>query len=119
MGRAVASSDSPTESLWRCLREGFDNIFSALHQYRAVADQAVGATAARVERRARHREHLAALFAGETSGNQRARARRRLDHDDTARQAGNDRLRRGKWRAWGTVASGGSAITTPRTTISS
>ncbi len=71
--------------------------------------QIVGAAAARVERRARHGEDLAALLERETRGDQRARLRRRLDHDDAERHARDDavaaremaRLRLGAERQFG------------------
>ena len=56
------------------------------HQRRALLEQAVGALRARIERRAGHREHLAALFQRHPRRDQRARAARRLDDDDAERQ---------------------------------
>ena len=64
-----------------------EHVGSLGDQRRALLEQAVGALGARIERRARHREHLAALFVGHARGDQRARAARRLDDDDTDRQA--------------------------------
>ena len=56
----------------------------------------VGAFRARIERRARHREHLAALFERHPRGDQRAGALRRLDHHDAERKAGNQPVAAGK-----------------------
>ena len=67
-----------------------DHVGGFGHQRRALLEQAVGAFGARIERRARHGEHLAALFAGEPRGDQRAGAPRRFDDDDadaTARRS--------------------------------
>ena len=51
---------------------------------------------ARVERRAGHREHLAALFERIVRGDQRARTLRGFDHDDTARQPGDEAVAPGE-----------------------
>ena len=61
-------------------------------QRRALLDQIVGAGGARIERRARHRKHLAALFGGHPRRDQRARAVRGLDHDDAERRAGDQAI---------------------------
>ena len=55
-----------------------------------LLEQAVGAFRARIERRARHREHFAALLAGEPRRDQRAGAARRLDDHDADREAGDE-----------------------------
>jgi hypothetical protein len=55
----------------------------------ALLEQAVCTFGARIERRARHGEDLAPLFAGEARGDQRARPARRLDDDDAERQTGD------------------------------
>ena len=59
-------------------------------QGRARLQQLVGALRARVERMARHGEHLAALLGGHARGDQRARAARRLDDHHAERDAGDD-----------------------------
>ena len=66
------------------------------HQGRALLDQTVGALAARIERRAGHRENLAALFGGHPRGDQRAGAARRFDHHDAERQPGDQPVAAGK-----------------------
>ena len=58
--------------------------------------QAVAAVAAGIERRARHRENLAALFERHPRRDQRAGAPRRLDHDDAQRQPGDQPVAAGK-----------------------
>ena len=63
---------------------------------RALVDQAVGALGARIERRARHGEDLAALFERQARGDQRAGALRRLDDDDAERQPGDEPVAAGK-----------------------
>ena len=57
---------------------------------RAVADEIVGALGARIERRARNGENLPSLLQGETRGDERARAPRRLDHHHPVGQARDD-----------------------------
>ena len=66
-----------------------DHVGGFGHQRRALLEQPVGAFGARIERRARHREHLAALFAGQARRDQRARAARRFDHHDADRKPGD------------------------------
>ena len=61
-----------------------------------VLEQAVGAFRARVERMARHGEHLAALLGGHAGGDQRARAPRRLDDQHAQRDAGDDAVAAGE-----------------------
>ena len=56
---------------------------------RALLEQAVGAFGARIERGARHREHFAALFAGQPRGDQRAGAARRLHDHHAEREPGD------------------------------
>src|SRR4051794_5150062 len=58
-----------------------DHVAGILGQCRAAAQQVVTAAAARIERRARHREYLASLFEGVAGRDQRPRFRRRLDYD--------------------------------------
>src|SRR6185437_758002 len=79
----LAQFDRPLHD--RC--DGMDDIRCLRDQRRALLDQFVGPGGARVERRTRHREHLAALFGGNARGDQRARAVRGLDHDDAERDA--------------------------------
>ena len=55
----------------------------------ALLEEPVGALRARIERRARHREHLAALLQRQPRGDERAGALRRLDHDDAEREPGD------------------------------
>ena len=52
--------------------------------------QLVGALGARIERMARHGEHLAALLGGHARRDQRARAARRLDDQHAQREARDD-----------------------------
>ena len=59
-------------------------------QCRTLPDQVVRALGSRIERRARHGEHLASLLEGEAGGDQRSRAARRLDDDDTMRKPRDD-----------------------------
>ena len=74
-----------------------------------LRSRSLRAAAARVERRARHGEDFAALFERESGGDQRARFRRRLDHDHAQRHPGDDavaarempRLRLGAERQFG------------------
>ena len=73
-----------------------DHVGGVGDQRRALLEQAVGAFRARIERRAGHREHLAALFAGEPRRDQRAGAARRLDDHDAERQPGDQPVAAGK-----------------------
>ena len=95
-------------------RARLDHVRGVLDQRRAVADQLVAALRARVERRAGHRHHLAARLGGQPRGDQRARARRRLDHHRPRASPAMIRLRQGKWRARGSVPGGCSATSSPR-----
>ena len=67
-----------------------EHVLGGLDQGRALADQEVAALRARIERRARHRHHLAAIFGGVAGGDQRARSGRGLDHHRAVGQAGDD-----------------------------
>ena len=80
--RPPRSSGSP-----RIGRSDGDHVGGFRDQRRALLEQAVGAFGARIERRARHREHLAALLEREPRGDQRAGAARRFDHHDADREA--------------------------------
>ena len=66
---------------------GADDVTGFGDQRRALLDQIIGAGGARIERRARHRKHLTALFGRHPRRDQRARAVRGLDHDDAERCA--------------------------------
>ena len=55
-----------------------------------MAQQVIGATGARIQRRAWHCKHLPPLLHGKARGDQRAGSFRRLDHHHPAAQAGND-----------------------------
>ena len=66
------------------------------HRRGALLDQAVGAFGTRIERRARHGEHFAALLERQPRRDQRARAFRRLDHDDAERKPGDQAIAAGK-----------------------
>jgi hypothetical protein len=55
-------------------------------------DEAVGSFSARVERRTRNGENLAALFEREPGGDQRSRAFGGLDNDDAKRPSGNETI---------------------------
>ena len=76
-------------AMW-CGRKAVQNVLGALGQDRALAEQAVRALGPRVERGARHGEDIAALFAGEAGGDERARIQRCLDYDHAARKARDD-----------------------------
>ena len=113
-GRAGASSSAASRKA--CPRIGLEpvhHIGRGFGERRAVADEAVGAARARIERRARHGENLAALFERVIGGDERAGAFRRLHHHDAARQAGDDAVAAGKWRACGACPSGISETMTP------
>ena len=69
-----------------------DDIGGLGHRRRALLDQAVGAFRARIERRARHGKHFAALFERQPRRDQRARAFGRLDDDDAEREPGNQAI---------------------------
>ena len=73
-----------------------DDIRCLRGQRRALLDEIVGAGGARIERRARHREHLAALFGGNPRRDQRSRAMRGLHHDDAERHARDQPVAAGK-----------------------
>ncbi len=66
------------------------HIFGLQHHFRALLDQPVGAAAGAVEDVARHGEHLAPLFDGKVSRDQRARLFARFDDDDAQRQPADD-----------------------------
>ena len=63
------------------------DVVDGLAEDRAIADQIIGAAAARIERRARHGEDIAALFEREARGDERARAQRRFDDEHAERAA--------------------------------
>ena len=56
------------------------DIRRTLHQSGTLADQLIGAPAARIKRRAGNRHHLAALFAGQPGGDEGAGLKRCLHH---------------------------------------
>ncbi len=60
--------------------EGPHHVVDALADRRALADQVVGPARPRIERRAGHGQHLAALLVGQPGGDQRSRAHLGLDH---------------------------------------
>ena len=60
--RASGSSAPQIDRLAEDRAQHGDDVGGLGHQRRALLEQAVGAFGARIERRARHREHLAALF---------------------------------------------------------
>jgi hypothetical protein len=70
-------------------RDRIDDVGGLCHQRRALLDQIVGAGGARIERRARHGEYLAALFGRHARRDQRSGAVRGFDHDD-AKGRGRD-----------------------------
>ena len=70
------------------MREDGEDIVDALDQVGTIAQELVGTAGPRVERRAGHRHHLAALLSGIACGDQRAGPQRGLDHQRTKRQAG-------------------------------
>ena len=71
--------------------DAFEDVFRAFHEQRAFTDEAVRAVAARVERRARRGEDLAALFEREARGDERAGLGGGLDDDDGEGKAGKSR----------------------------
>ena len=89
----------------RC--QGVDDVFGLGGHRGPVLEEAVGALGARIERMARHGEHLAPLVGGRTRGDQRSRSPRRL-HDQHAQRDSPEmmRLRRGKSWARGTKPGG-------------
>ena len=102
-GSSSGACDGPLEHR----REHGEDIVRARHERGALLEQAVGPFVARIERRARHGEDLAALFERHPRGDQRAGALRRFDDDDAAPTSPRSmRLRRGKSRARGSHPSG-------------
>jgi len=65
-------------------------------QGRAIAQQHVAARRTRIKGMALHGQHLAPLLGRLTRGDQAARPRSRLNHDDGARKARNDAIAQGK-----------------------
>ena len=84
-----------------------------------LADEIVRAAAARVHRRARHREHVAPLLQREPSRDERAGLERGFDDSTPSETPETMRLRRGKCRANGSVPIGISAKIRPRSAIAS
>src|SRR5579864_9366193 len=76
--------------------EHVQHVLRAFPESRAAADEVVGAAAAGVERRPWNGEHLASLFKCKASGDERARAECRLDHDNTHGNAGDQAVAAGK-----------------------
>ena len=66
------------------------HVLGRLSQGGAAADQIIGPAAPRIKWRTRHGEYLASLFERKPGGDQRARARRRLDHQHPQRHSRND-----------------------------
>ena len=87
-GRTGARVPAPPASGWSGRLS--EHVGERLGQVRALPDQVVRAAAARVERRAGHREQLPPVLLRQPRGDQAARARRRLDHDHAERQPGDD-----------------------------
>jgi hypothetical protein len=71
-------------------RENVENVFGPGAERRAVAQEVIGSFRARIERRTRNGEDFAALIRGEGGRDERARAARRLDNHDSARQPRDD-----------------------------
>ena len=66
-----------------------DNVTGLGHRGRTLLEQVVRALAARIERGARHSEHLTALLQRHARGDERARSLRRLDHHHAGREPGD------------------------------
>ncbi|MCY1433587.1 hypothetical protein D9M71_496190 [compost metagenome] len=73
-----------------------EDVGHALHQLRALADQLVAATRARVVDRARNGEHLAALLGSQAGGDQRTAGRAGLDHQHAEGQPADDAVAPGE-----------------------
>src|SRR5690606_23051969 len=92
-------------SFYRYFTQNLKNIGRLLDQSGTVADKAVRTPTPRIERRARHRHHLASLFGGDARGNQRAGFERGLHGEDAARETVDDavaarEVARGRLRVW-------------------
>ncbi len=75
------SNRSPCGSRTRCRRlQGAEHIVDPSHMAAPWRIRSLRALAARVERRAGHGQHLAALLVGQAGGDQRTRAHLGLDH---------------------------------------
>ena len=73
-----------------------EDVLGRLGQRGALAQQLVAAARPGIERRAGHREDLAALFSGQARGDQRSGARRRLDHQHALAESRDDAVAAGK-----------------------
>lgn len=67
-----------------------DDIGGGLNQCRPVANELIAASCPGIERRAGDRHHLSPGLGRKAGGDQRARARRRLDNDGSKCKPGND-----------------------------
>ena len=86
-------------------RQFAQHVLGGLRQLGALANQIVGAAAARVERRTRHGEDFPALLAGEARGDKRTGPHRRLDHDDAEREPGDNAVAAGEMTRLGLDAA--------------
>ena len=93
------------------------HVVRALAQLRALADQIVGPLGARIERRARHGQHLASLFAGEARGDQRAGSHLGLDHDHRQGETRDQPVAAREVAGLGLGAGGLSETTQPFSTM--
>jgi hypothetical protein len=73
-----------------------DHVGSFRDEGRALLEQVVGALGARIERRAGHGEHFAALFEREPRGDQRARSPGRFHHHDADRKSRDEPVAAGE-----------------------
>ena len=96
-GRVVSGSSAvELDRLAQDRAQHRDHVGGFRHQRGALLEQLVAALRARIERRAGHREHLAALLEREAGGDQRARALRRLDDHHARRKARDEPVAAGK-----------------------
>jgi hypothetical protein len=93
---SVSGSASARDRLAQDRAQHRDHVGRLRHHGRALLDEVVAALRARIERRARHREDLAALLERAAAGDQRARALGGLDHHDAGCEAGNQPVAAGK-----------------------
>ncbi len=70
----------------------FDDVGGGSHECGSLLDEPVGAARARIGGRAGHGENFAALFAGKSSCDQRARTLCRLDHNDSGGKTRNQSI---------------------------
>ena len=124
IGRGIAGNFATAQGAARLVKlipskrgKNFDDVVNTFGQRRPVANQPVGTAVTRVERRARDREHFAALFAGQAGGDQGAGPKAGLDDHDAEREAGYDSVAAGKMATLRFEAERCSDTTAPASTI--